>query len=157
MSNDDEFVIFPPFESFYIVTLLSCTESALISAEWVSRFLQERAKTPDRFSPQAVLNHLQNIALQGAAITVAAQGFMTAFPDMVVKMDSLNVEGGGRATYHWTLTGTNTGPGGTGKAIQISGYEEWQIADDGLIAKSQGHFDEADYQRQLKTGVGNAR
>jgi hypothetical protein len=69
MSNDDEFVIFPPFESFYIVTLLSCTESALISAEWVSRFLQERAKTPDKFSPQAVLNHLQNIALQGAAIS----------------------------------------------------------------------------------------
>lgn len=69
MSNDDEFVIFPPYESFYIITLLSCTESALISAEWVSQFLQERAQKADTFSPQNVLNHLQNIALQGAAIS----------------------------------------------------------------------------------------
>jgi hypothetical protein len=67
--SDDEFVIFPPFETFYIISLLSCTESALISAEWVSRFLQEYAKRPDKLPPQSVLNHLQNIALQGAAIS----------------------------------------------------------------------------------------
>ena len=65
----DEFVIFPPFEAFYIISLLSCTESALISAEWVSQFLQEYSKTPDSVAPQPVLNHLQNIALQGAAIS----------------------------------------------------------------------------------------
>jgi hypothetical protein len=86
------------------------------------------------------------------AITAAAQGFMTAFPDMVVKMDSLDVDGG-RITYRWTLTGTNTGPGGTGKAVRISGYEEWRIGADGLIAESSGHFDESEYQRQLKTGA----
>lgn len=82
------------------------------------------------------------------AITGAAQGFMTAFPDMIVSMDKLDVDGR-RATYHWTLTGTNTGPGGTGKAVRISGYEEWRIGADGLIAESQGHFDVADYERQL--------
>jgi len=86
-----------------------------------------------------------------AAITAAAQGFMTAFPDMGVTMDSLSVEGL-RAVYHWTLTGTNSGPGGTGKIVRIGGYEEWKIAD-GLIAESQGHFDEAEYQRQLKAGA----
>jgi SnoaL-like polyketide cyclase len=85
-----------------------------------------------------------------AAIAVAAQGFMTAFPDMVVTMDRLDV-GRNRTTYHWTLTGTNTGPGGTGKAVRISGYEEWRIGADGLIAESRGHFDEAEYHRQLKT------
>jgi len=83
------------------------------------------------------------------AVTAAAQGFMTAFPDMVVTMDSVSLEGG-RAEYRWTLTGTNTGPGGTGKAVRISGYEEWIFSADGLIAESQGHFDEADYNRQLR-------
>jgi hypothetical protein len=83
-----------------------------------------------------------------AAIAAAAQSFMTAFPDMVVTMDSVGVEGG-RAVYRWTLTGTNTGPGGTGKPVRISGYEEWTFAADGLIAESRGHFDEADYNRQL--------
>lgn len=84
-----------------------------------------------------------------AAITEAARGFMTAFPDMIVTMDS--VSGDGRtAVYRWTLTGTNTGPGGTGRAVRISGYEEWTLGSDGLIQRSMGHFDEADYQRQLQ-------
>jgi uncharacterized protein (TIGR02246 family) len=86
------------------------------------------------------------------AITKAAQGFMTAFPDMIVKMDSLSVNED-NIIYHWTLTGTNTGPGGTGKSVRISGYEEWTIGDDVLIAESKGHFDEAEYQRQLKYGL----
>ena len=85
------------------------------------------------------------------AITAAAQGFMTAFPDMVVTMDGVSVEGD-HVIYRWTLTGTNTGPGGTGKAVHISGYEQWTIGPDGLIAESMGHFDEAEYNRQLKVG-----
>jgi hypothetical protein len=87
-----------------------------------------------------------------AAITAAAQEFMTAFPDMVVTMDDVNVDGN-HAIFRWTLTGTNTGPGGTGKAVRISGYEEWMIGPDGLIADSKGHFDEAEYQRQLRDGI----
>ena len=47
-----------------------------------------------------------------AAITAAAQEFMTAFPDMVVTMDNVTGEGG-HVVYRWTLTGTNTGPGET--------------------------------------------
>jgi len=86
-----------------------------------------------------------------AAITAAAQEFMTAFPDMIVAMDDVTADGGS-AVYRWTLTGTHTGPGGTGKAVRISGFEEWTIGADGLILKSLGHFDEADYQRQLKVG-----
>jgi uncharacterized protein (TIGR02246 family) len=57
------------------------------------------------------------------AITAAAQGFMTAFPDLVVKMDRLAVDGA-RIAYHWTLSGTNTGPGGSRKPVRISGHEE---------------------------------
>jgi len=87
------------------------------------------------------------------AIAEAAQGFMTAFPDMVVAMDAVSGDRD-HATYRWTLTGTNTGTGGTGKAVRISGHEEWTLGADGLIAESQGHFDEADYQRQLNAGTG---
>lgn len=88
------------------------------------------------------------------AITAAAQEFMTAFPDMIVKMDSTSVVDD-HAIYRWTLIGTNTGSGGTGNPVRISGFEEWTIGADGLIAESKGHFDEADYQRQLK-GIKNA-
>ena len=85
------------------------------------------------------------------AITAAAQAFMTAFPDMVVTMDGVRFDGD-HAVYRWTLTGTNNGPGGTGKAVRISGYEEWTIGAENLIAASKGHFDERDYQRQLNGG-----
>lgn len=86
------------------------------------------------------------------AITAAAQAFMSAFPDMVVAMDSLGHDGQ-HPTYHWTLTGTNTGPGGTGRAVRISGHEAWRIGRDGLIAASEGRYDAADYQRQLAGGA----
>jgi hypothetical protein len=36
--------------------------------------------------------------------------------------------------YHWTFTGTNTGAGGTGKPVRISGFEEWTLADDVDVA-----------------------
>jgi SnoaL-like polyketide cyclase len=85
------------------------------------------------------------------AITKAAQSFMTAFPDLVIKMDRLTVNG--KTEYHWTLTGTNTGPGGTRKFVRISGFEEWRFGPDGLIAESLGHFDASDYQRQLNSGA----
>ena len=77
---------------------------------------------------------------------------MTTFPDMVVTMDKLVRDEEG-TKFHWTLTGTNTGPGGTGKRVRISGYELWQLDNNGLIAESKGHFDAAEYDRQLKHGV----
>jgi steroid delta-isomerase-like uncharacterized protein len=87
-----------------------------------------------------------------AAIRATAEGFMTAFPDMVVRVDSVIPAASG-ARFHWIWTGTNTGPGGTGKAVRITGYEEWTFDPDGLIAQSLGHFDEAEYQRQLTEGL----
>jgi hypothetical protein len=86
------------------------------------------------------------------AITAVAQGFMCAFPDMQVLMDGLE-EHGERTWFHWTLIGSNTGPGGSGKQVHVSGYEDWKIGPDGLIAESFGHFDEAEYQRQRREGT----
>ena len=91
-------------------------------------------------------------AVGRAAIAETAQGFMTAFPDMVVTFDKLEPRGAATA-FPWTLNGANTGPGGTEKRVRITGYELWQINHDGLIAESKGHFDNAEYERQLKHGV----
>jgi len=90
-------------------------------------------------------------AVGRTAIAAEAQSFMTAFPDMVVAMDDATLHGN-YAVYRWTLTGTHTGPGGTGNRVRISGYEEWTLGPNGLIAESKGHFDESDYQRQLSGG-----
>ena len=95
------------------------------------------------------------ISVNGAApvpIGEVARGFIRDFPDMVVTFDKLENTPNG-TEFHWTFTGTNTGPGGTGKRVRIKGYELWKIDDDGLIAESKGHFDTAEYERQLKHGV----
>jgi SnoaL-like domain len=82
------------------------------------------------------------------AITEAVRGFMDGFPDLRVEMDELKAAGDS-PEYHWTLMGTNTGPGGTGRAVRISGFEQWTIGDDGLIAASLGSYDEGDWNRQV--------
>jgi predicted ester cyclase len=91
-------------------------------------------------------------AVGRAAIVEVARGFMRTFPDMVVTMDDI-LRDSDLTKFHWTLTGTNTGPGGTGKRVRISGYELWKIDNDGLIAESKGRFDSAEYERQLKHGA----
>jgi uncharacterized protein (TIGR02246 family) len=83
------------------------------------------------------------------AVEAAAQNFMTAYPDLVVKFDRLEQKGN-RVLYHWSFAGTNTGPGGAGNQVRISGYEDWRIGADGLIADSKGHFDAQDWDRQAK-------
>lgn len=86
-----------------------------------------------------------------AAVRATVQGFMHGFPDMHVRLDSV-VRMESAVRFHWTWTGTNTGPGGTGRVVRISGYEEWTLSPAGLIAQSLGHYDEAEYQRQMTGG-----
>ena len=93
-----------------------------------------------------------SISVNGAApvpIFEVARGFMRDFPDMTVSFDKLENTLKG-PEFHWTFTGINAGPGGTGNKVRISGYELWKIDSAGLIAESEGHFDAADYERQLK-------
>jgi len=116
------------------------------TAAWCS---QNAASVAAFFSPQGSLTINSGTSSVGrAAITAAAQSFMTAFPDLRILMDRI-IERGDRTEYHWTLIGTNTGPGGTGNPVRIIGFESWQCCPDGLIMESQGHFDVADYNRQL--------
>lgn len=89
------------------------------------------------------------------AIRNIAEGFMTTFPDMQLLMDDVLMQDD-RAIYHWTLIGSDSGPRGAGHRVRISGFEIWQLDADGLIAESQGHFDEALYQHQLNHGTADS-
>ncbi len=118
---------------------------------------QDPARVAGHYAPEGSLTINGGMPSVGrAAITDAAQSFMTAFPDMQVLMGDLVIRDA-VVEYHWTLVGTNTGPGGTGKRVRIRGYEEWTIGDDGVIAASLGHYDEAEYDRQLQHGVEELR
>ncbi len=110
--------------------------------EKVAAFFAERGSIRINNGPPAVGR---------AAIAKEAQAFVTTFPDMVVTMDKVVHDEEG-TKFHWTLTGTNTAPGGTGNKVRISGYELWKIENEGLIAESKGNFDSAEYERQLKHG-----
>ncbi len=117
------------------------------TAAWCS---QNAGSVAGCYAPDGTLTINNGTPAVGrAAITAAAQSFMTDFPDLKVTMDGVSVEGA-RSVYRWTLDGTNTGPGGTGAHVRISGFEEWLIGDDGLIGASLGHFDADDYQRRLR-------
>lgn len=117
------------------------------TAAWCSR---DPASVAAFFSPDGWLTINNGTPSQGrGAIAETAQGFVEAFPDLVLVMDNV-AERDGKTMYHWTLTGTNTGAGGSGKRLRISGFEEWQFGADGLVAESRGHFDAADYRRQLE-------
>ena len=87
-----------------------------------------------------------------AALAGVARSFMDAFPDMVLEFDGLEIVDG-RVNYHWTFKGTNIGPGGTGNAVDFSGYESWLFDEDGQVSESLGNFDAEEYQRQLESGV----
>ncbi len=120
--------------------------AARYTAAWCSH---DPTQVAAHYSPDGSLTINDGTPAVGrTAITAAAQSFMTNFPDLEVIMDDVLTREGRAAEYHWTLIGTNTGPGGTGNCVRIQGFEEWEIAADGLIARSQGHFDSADYQRQ---------
>lgn len=121
--------------------------AARYTKAWCS---QDPRQVASFFSPSGSLKVNDGAPAVGtAAITEVARGFMTAFPDLVIQLDRVERRGD-RVLYHWTLTGTNTGPGGTGRRVRVSGYEDWKFGADGLVAESLGHFDAAEYDRQLK-------
>ena len=117
------------------------------TAAWCS---QDPARVAAFFAPGGTLTINGGEPASGrVAITRVAADFMSAFPHMQVLMDALE-PAGGRTIYRWTLIGTY---GGSGKRVRISGYEDWLIGDDGLIAESLGHFDADEYARQIEHGA----
>ena len=119
------------------------------TAAWCSR---DPARVASFFSPDGSLSVNDSApAIGHVAIAEIAGVFMSAFPDLHLTMDNL-LDQEDHSVFHWTLDGTNTGPGGTGHRVQVSGFEVWEFGDDKLISESRGHFDVASYQRQLHAG-----
>ena len=113
---------------------------------WCTR---DPARVAGHFAPGGT------IAVNGgepAPAAEVARSFIDAFPDIQVFMDDVAVKDE-TVEYHWTFTGTNTGPGGTGGAVQITGFEVWTLGEDGLVALSRGTYDQDEYDRQLEHGA----
>lgn len=67
--NKENPPIFAPYEAFYLCSLHSCALSAMISAKWLEKFFSEHRDDLLDVHPQPVMNQLQNVAIQGAAIS----------------------------------------------------------------------------------------
>ncbi len=107
----------------------------------------EPARVVQHYAPAAT------IAINGGSPTPildVAQSFMAAFPSMELQMGDVMIRDDDVVEYHWTLIGDHSG---TGHHVCISGFEEWTIAEDGLVATSLGNFDQAEYDRQVAHGV----
>ena len=85
-------------------------------------------------------------------LAATAKSYMDAFPDLKISVDQV-VVAGDSTFWVWTLTGTNTGPGGTHNRVRVSGIEVWTIGESGLVAHSIGYYDAATYERQLDQGI----
>jgi steroid delta-isomerase-like uncharacterized protein len=124
--------------------------AARYAAAWSSRYPASVAAIYSDRGSLKVNDEMPSVGRP--AIAATARRFMTAFPDMVVRLERVEEEKG-LVVFHWILTGTNSGPGGTDQVVRIRGYEEWMIDGSGQIEESTGHYDEAEYQRQLRTGA----
>jgi nuclear transport factor 2 (NTF2) superfamily protein len=133
-----------------------------IDLEQLRAFAERYTEAWCSMDPAAVAAHYAlegSLAINGGtpavgrdAITAVAASFYQALPDMQVYFDDLVVDAD-RIEFHWTFTGTNTGPGGTGNAVRVRGFESWTIDEEGLIAASLGSYDADEYARQLAEGV----
>jgi len=126
-----------------------------LNQERVRDFARSYTEAWCSHDPARVATHYTRgatIRINGGESTEIAGSFMAAFPDIQVFMDDV-VFKDEAVDYHWTFTGTNTGPGGTGKWVRISGFEEWTFGNDGLVVGSRGNYDQAEYDRQLEHGA----
>ena len=116
------------------------------TAAWCS---QNAASVSAFFAEDGSLSVNNSPSTGREAIAAVAQGFMSAFPDMELTMDDLEILPD-RVVYHWTFVGTNTGPDGTGSRVNFSGYEEWTHAEnDRPEIASKRLYVRPDFQRSL--------
>jgi uncharacterized protein (TIGR02246 family) len=88
-------------------------------------------------------------AIGRTAIASVAAGFYAEFPELVVRLDGIRAAGS-KAIFLWNLTGTHSA---TGNKVDLPGWEEWTLSEDGLIVNSLGRFDATEYERQIAEGV----
>ncbi len=80
-----------------------------------------------------------------ARVQDMAAGFYADVPDLVLSCDDIRLAGN-HAVFVWTFTGHDAG---TGNPLNIRGWEEWELNEDGKVAASRGWFDAEEYARQV--------
>src|SRR3954451_13665309 len=87
-----------------------------------------------------------------AALEQAAQAYMTAFPDLHVKVNSFTVDGP-RLAQEWTSTGTHQGEilgvGPTGRWVENHGALITTCDDEGLVIEGSVYWNPLEMLRQL--------
>ncbi len=76
-----------------------------------------------------------------------AAGFYADTADLNLTCDGLRTSGD-HFVYLWTFIGTHAG---TGKAVKVAGWEEWDINAEGLIKLSRGWLNSEDYARPTQS------
>lgn len=80
-----------------------------------------------------------------AGVRAMAEGFFADVPDLNLTCDGLRVAGN-HVAYLWTFTGHHAE---TRNPLRITGWEEWDLDEDGKVTASRGWFDADDYARQV--------
>lgn len=93
-----------------------------------------------------------NVATSQSEMQAHMTVFFTAFPDLVVTLDSTFVHGNAIFT-HWTSTGTHTGMFGeiaaTGKKVQINGLSQVYFNTNGKLVREDVVYNELQLLQQL--------
>lgn len=80
-----------------------------------------------------------------AGLTEMAAGFHADVPDLHLTCNG--IRGAGKhVVYLWTFTGHHAE---TGNALEVEGWEEWELDDDMKVISSLGWFDGDEYERQV--------
>lgn len=66
-----------------------------------------------------------------------AAGFFAELPDLALTCDAVRAAGR-HAAFLWTFQGTHTG---SGRKMSVSGWDEWDLDEAGLIAAARSWFD----------------
>ena len=80
-----------------------------------------------------------------AGLTEMAAGFHADVPDLHLTCNGIR-GAGAHVIYLWTFTGQHAG---TGNALNVQGWEEWDLDADMKITSALGWFDADDYERQV--------
>ena len=98
------------------------------------------------FTPDGTIiinNGEPSVGRAGAAAMAA--GFYADIPDLQLTSGGARCAGD-HVLYLWSFTGTHVE---TGNRLHVSGWEEWDLAEDHLVRFSRGWFDADDYARQI--------
>jgi len=84
-----------------------------------------------------------------SGVAQMAAGFFADVPDLALTCDGVRVAGN-HVAYLWTFTGTHAS---SGRALRVSGWEEWDLDANHMVQASLGWFDAEDYARQTSGDI----